>query len=435
MSSPSTESKPQRREGVPETECTLADTLINRLPEQALRDILRSLSYLAPVHRAIEAYARSCQTPSPSQPSTQQRPAKRRILQPAYFSPTASHHTHLSSANELPWVHSLEDIHRQGSAQDSIHTGTYAGTGSNTEGASPELRRAQEALQRLLILVRKVNVFYSHTLHVPDSVVSLLNIANNAVDPQSIPIRSAAALSSMFNNHAESQSNPNNPRKRAHQENERAHQENERAHQENERADDRKPRCRTRGLPSTSSSSSSLPTPSASPSIAMTEACFQPQRYGDLVVDPSSNNTHSSSTSPSSTSLPQEYLELLADRILSSLTMMLIEHPPSRYQPRTKPSVSESNDADSMSVEVTDDDDCDLSDALLEMVYTLLEQSLYRERPLAKQLSDVLLRIALGRERRFQALQRQQEQQQQQQPQRRRQTQGIVVDKEESDDR
>ncbi|KAF9570839.1 hypothetical protein EC968_001327 [Mortierella alpina] len=146
----------------------------------------------------------------------------------------------------------------------------------------------------------------------------------------------------------------------------------------------------------------------------MAEARFRPQRYGDLVIDPSSTHLSSSTpqtpTSPSSSAtLPQEYLELLADHILNSLTMMLIEHPRSKYLPRkNKPSVSECDDPPS---EEATEDDCDLSDAVLEKVYTLLEQSLYRERPLAKQLSGFLVRIRLVRERRLQALQRQQQQQ------------------------
>ncbi|KAF9961893.1 hypothetical protein BGZ72_001000 [Mortierella alpina] len=366
MSSASTGSRPQRREGVPETDCTLADTLISNLPEQALRDILRSLSYLAPVHRAIEAYAASCQTSSPSQSSTQQRPIKRRILQPAFFSPTAPHPSHLPSPDELPFVHSLEDIHRQGSAHSTDHTETYARAESNAERTSPELRAAQENLQRLLILVRKVNVFYSHTLHAPDSVISLLNIANNAVDPQSIPIYSSAALSSAIFHPPELRPNPN-PRKRVHPEND---------------------------------GSSSLPTPSGSPSFAMTEPHFRHQRYGDLIVNPSSTD---------SASLPQEYLELLADRILNSLAMMLIHHPRSKYQPKSKPDAPPCDDPTSTAEVVGDD--CDLSDALLEMVYTLLDQSLYRKRPLAKQLSEFLIRIALDRERRFQSQQQQKQEQ------------------------
>ncbi|CAO3564327.1 unnamed protein product [Mortierella alpina] len=398
MSSTSTGSRPPRREGSSETDCTLTDTLISSLSEQALRDILRSLVYLPPVRCAIEAYASSCQTPSPSQSTPQQRPIKKRILQPAFFSPSPAHHTHLSSADDLPLVHSLEEAHHQGPVQDQVQTETYTNAELHTGKTSPELRKAQDDLKRLLTVVRQVNVFYSHTLHAPDSVVTLLNVANHAVDPQSIPILSAASLSSALHNHAETRSN-RNPRKRSHHENERS---------------DARPRCSARG--SLATSSSSLPTPSASPSFAVAEARFMPPRYGDLIVDPS--NTHASLTqqtpaSPCSTILPQEYLELLADRILSSLVMMLIEHPRTKYQPsKSKPGVPKCDG--SISVEETGDD-CDLSDALLEMVYTLLEQNLYRERPLAKQLSDFLVRIALDRERRFQSRQQHQQQQQPQQ--------------------
>jgi hypothetical protein len=89
----------------------------------------------------------------------------------------------------------------------------------------------------------------------------------------------------------------------------------------------------------------------------------------------------------------------IADDILSSLVMILIQYPRSKHiasmvtkSQEERPARTENGIAD---------DDCDLTDALLEMVYALLDHEQYTQRPLAIRLSEFLVQVALQRERAF----------------------------------
>lgn len=79
--------------------------------------------------------------------------------------------------------------------------------------------------------------------------------------------------------------------------------------------------------------------------------------------------------------------------------MILIQYPRSK---RIASMATISNEEPSARTEnETTGDDCDLTDALLEMVYALLDHKQYSRRPLAIRLSEFLVQVALQRERMF----------------------------------
>ncbi|KAF9900155.1 hypothetical protein EC991_007816 [Linnemannia zychae] len=125
-----------------------------------------------------------------------------------------------------------------------------------------------------------------------------------------------------------------------------------------------------------SSPVSSLPTP---PRISETVTTRSPPREGDIIP--------------------------MADDILSSLVMILMQHPRSKHATPLKTASQSKTPAWTESETIGDD--CDLTDTLLEMVYALLDHDHYRERPLAICLSEFLVEIALQRERKFREQERQ----------------------------
>lgn len=79
--------------------------------------------------------------------------------------------------------------------------------------------------------------------------------------------------------------------------------------------------------------------------------------------------------------------------------MILIQYPRSNH---IASMATISNDEPSARTENDmTDDDCDLTDVLLEMVYALLDHEQYSRRPLAIRLSEFLVQVALQRERTF----------------------------------
>ncbi|KAF9123963.1 hypothetical protein BGW39_008558 [Mortierella sp. 14UC] len=125
-----------------------------------------------------------------------------------------------------------------------------------------------------------------------------------------------------------------------------------------------------------SSSRSSLPTP---PRTSEADTSRSPLREGVIVP--------------------------MADDILSSLVMILIQYPRSMHTASLN--TASRNETSSWTESETTSDDCDLADTLLEMVYALLDHEHYRERPLAIRLSEFLVEIALQRERKFREQERQ----------------------------
>ncbi|KAF9536762.1 hypothetical protein EC957_009795 [Mortierella hygrophila] len=95
----------------------------------------------------------------------------------------------------------------------------------------------------------------------------------------------------------------------------------------------------------------------------------------------------------------------IADDILRSLVMILIQYPRSKHITSTA-TISREEPSARTENEMTADE-CDLTDALLEMVYALLDLEQYSRRPLAIRLSEFLVQIALQRERTFRDRERQ----------------------------
>ncbi|KAG0294760.1 hypothetical protein BGZ96_000514 [Linnemannia gamsii] len=95
----------------------------------------------------------------------------------------------------------------------------------------------------------------------------------------------------------------------------------------------------------------------------------------------------------------------IADDILSSLVMILIQYP--RYKHNASRATRSQEERSARTGNEIASDDCDLTDALLEMVYALLDHEQYSQRPLAIRLSEFLVQVALQRERAFQDQERQ----------------------------
>ncbi|KAG0267828.1 hypothetical protein BGZ95_002737 [Linnemannia exigua] len=189
----------------------------------------------------------------------------------------------------------------------------------------------QQMRKQLLVLIHRVNVYYSNTLNTADAVTCLLNIAHRALDSHSVPIRSTTPIAP-------------------------------------------EPFADQTVSELASSSESSLPTPPRT-----------------LDADTASLSTRAADIIP------------MADDILSSLVMILIQYPRSKRMA----SLTSQDDTPAWTETKATSDDCDLTDALIEMVYALLDHDHYRERPLATRLSEFLVQIALQRERKFREQERQ----------------------------
>ncbi|KAG0378910.1 hypothetical protein BGX24_002404 [Mortierella sp. AD032] len=185
--------------------------------------------------------------------------------------------------------------------------------------------------KQLLVLIHRVNVYYSNTFNTADAVTCLLNIAHRALDSHSVPIRSTTSTAP-------------------------------------------EPIADQTVSELASSSGSSLPTPPRT-----------------LEADTASLSTRTADVIP------------MADDILSSLAMILIQYPRSKRMA----SLISQDETPAWTESKATSDDCDLTDALIEMVYALLDHEHYRERPLAARLSEFLVQIALQRERKFREQERQ----------------------------
>ncbi|KAF9152089.1 hypothetical protein BG015_005780 [Linnemannia schmuckeri] len=281
---------------------SLARNLIDQLPDHSLRDVLRSVAHLTLVQDALIT-----STISPT--STESFRSKRPKRSPP--TPSGSRHGSLS-----PYLDSRPTRHDLSATTQPI---------ALSEPLTPQM---QQTRRQLLILIHRVNVYYSNTFNTADAVTCLLNIAHRALDQQSVPIRSPI---------------PTIPEPTA---------------------------------DSAASSKSSLPTPPRTTEVETAAPSSQPS-----VIIP------------------------IADDILSSLVMILIQYPRSKHiasmttTSHEEPSASTDN-------EMTGDE-CDLTDALLEMVYALLDHEQYSQRPLAIRLSEFLVEVALRRERKFRDQERQ----------------------------
>ncbi|KAF9104728.1 hypothetical protein BGX29_001410 [Mortierella sp. GBA35] len=268
---------------------SLARTLIDQPPDYTLRDVLHSVAHLTLVQ---EALVTSTTPPTNSGSARSKRPKR------SSTTPTGSRHASSSPRlDHRPTRHDLSATRQQV---------------NNTAPLTPQM---QHTRKQLLVLIHRVNVYYSKTFNTADAVTCLLNIAHRALDQQSVPIRSPTSSVS---------SEP------------------------------------TAGQPASASASTSvsaLPTP--------------PRTMKAEIIVP------------------------VADDILNSLAMVLIQYPRYKHIPSSTASQAHRENQET-------GDDCDLSDALLEMLYALLDHEYYNQRPLAILLSEFLVQTALQRERRFQ---------------------------------
>ncbi|KAF8929085.1 hypothetical protein BGZ47_001282 [Haplosporangium gracile] len=281
---------------------SLARNMIDQLPDHSLRDVLHSVAHLTLVQKVLVT-----STILPT--STESFPSKR----PKRSPPTPSGSRHASPS---PYLDSRPTRHDLSATTQPI---------ALSEPLTPQM---QQTRKQLLILIHRVNVYYSNTFNTADAVTCLLNIAHRALDQQSIPIRSPT---------------PTTP----------------------EPTTD-----------SAASSGSSLPTPPRTTETDTAAPSSQPR-----IIIP------------------------IADNILSSLVMILIQYPRSKHIASMTTTSQEELSARTDN-EMTGDD-CDLTDALLEMVYALLDHEQYNQRPLAIRLSELLVEVALRRERRFREQERQ----------------------------
>ena len=281
---------------------SLARSLIDQLPDHTLRDILHSVAHLNLVQEALVTST----LPPAAIESFRSKRARR-------SSSTLSGSRHGSPSPYSDFRPTRHDL--------SATTQPVA----QSESLTPQM---QQTRKQLLVLIHRVNVYYSNTFNTADAVTCLLNIAHRALDQQSVPIRSPT---------------PTTPEPTAE--------------------------------PATVSESS-LPTP--------------PRTTEAETVIPLSH--------------PRTIIPI-ADDILRSLVMILIQYPRSRHIASTatiskeEPSARTENE--------TTSDDCDLTDVLLEMVYALLDHDQYSRRPLAIRLSEFLVQVALQRERTFRDRERQ----------------------------
>lgn len=274
---------------------SLARSLIDQLPDYALKDILRSVAHLTLVQEALVTST----LPPASTESFRSKRTKR-----SSSTPSGSRH-----GSPSPYPDSRPTRHDLSTTHPVVHS----------EPLTPQM---QQTRKQLLVLIHRVNVYYSNTFNTADAVTCLLNIAHRALDQQSVPIRSPT---------------PTTPEPTAE---------------------------------SAAVSGSSLPTPPRT-----TEA------------ETGAPLTHPRAIIP------------IADDILSSLVMILIQYPRSRHNASA---LTISKEEPSARIEdETTGDDCDLTDALLEMVYALLDHEQYSRRPLAIRLSEFLVQVALQRERTF----------------------------------
>lgn len=280
---------------------SLARSLIDQLPDHMLRDVLHSVAHLTLVQ---EALVTSTLPPASTESFRSKRPKR--------SSPTPSGSRHGSPSP------------RPSSRPTSQDLSTTTLPGTQSMSLTPQM---QQTRKQLLILIHRVNVYYSNTFNTADAVTCLLNIAHRALDQRSVPIRSPT---------------PTTPE----------------------------------STEPAASSGSSLPTP------------------------PWAMETDTASPSPQ----PGAIIPI-ADDILSSLVMILIQYPRSKHITSTANKSQEERSARTGN-EIADDD-CDLTDALLEMVYALLDHEQYSQRPLAIRLSEFLVQVALQRERTFRDQERQ----------------------------
>ncbi|KAG9063923.1 hypothetical protein KI688_004037 [Linnemannia hyalina] len=281
---------------------SLARSLIDQLPDHTLREILHSVAHLTLVQETLVTST----LPPASTESFRSKRTKR-----SSSTPTNSRH-----GSPSPYPDSRSTRHNLSATTQPV---------ARSEPLTPQM---QQTRKQLLVLIHRVNVYYSNTFNTADAVTCLLNIAHRALDQQSVPIRSPT---------------PTTPEP---------------------------------ALESAPVSGSSLPTP--------------PRTTEAETVAPLSH--------------PRAIIPI-ADDILRSLVMILIQYPRSKH---IEPTATISREEPSARTEKeTTGDDCDLTDALLEMVYALLDHEQYSRRPLAICLSEFLVHIALQRERTFRDRERQ----------------------------
>ncbi|KAF9165219.1 hypothetical protein DFQ26_000429 [Actinomortierella ambigua] len=367
----------------------------------------------------------------------------------------ASPHRHFVRHTEVRRGYLRQTSHLDGSADASSDAKGGSPGGGSTMGerdaASLSLQSSQQQQQRqqqhqqqqtiqnkirrgLLQYIHRANLYYHGTLDTKDAVISLLNVANFALDPNAVLIKSStsdgARPGAAFSDAGDSISRPTRGMQLR----------------------------RGSGLQDRSPSSSRHHTQPFHSQQRQQQQQQQQQQPSPLTPRLSRAGTHQGTTqSPLQGQLSSASSLVLVDHAQGLSPMPAGGRASLLPTPHASPSISSAGkqrqaeaiqrtgraatddggdvvvaeDETTGTMMPTTDDGCDLEDWLLEAVYNLLEHEAYKGQAMTEALSEYIVHVALARERRYRSLRSQLEQhqqhhhqhQQQQQPQQQQQQQ------------